>query len=271
MKNIVLMSALLLAASFSQAQTAGTSTTSVTSPSLPWTVSAKSEWSSNIETAKQVGGAATENQFRIAYKLTDKVQLGLLFGGKYNLANENQIQSDQEFIGMDTALAGLFVAPSFLGSDKTEVDARVYLPTTEASQKAKQLYQLRADIKLPYTFSSARSATLQVSPRVSDFEVAATKLELVSQAKFAQGSKVAPYIALNHKLKMLNTAGMSRTEEYVGPELGVELVPHKMVKLAFLVAQERNILNPSVKKVRPEYSAFDTKETKYLMSAQIKL
>ncbi len=273
MKSMAMVSALMLSVSLAQAQTTAPSvTTTAPAAGLPLTATLKSEMSSNIESAKDQGGALTETQLRLAYKFNDTAQLGLLFGGKYNLANEKQTQADQNMIASDTAIAGILVAPAILGADKTTIDGRLYLPTSAASEKAKQQYQLRADITLPYSMESQRVASVSVSPRFSDFEITASKAELVSQAKFAQGKTFVPYVALNHKLKLADaTAGMTRTEEYMGPEVGIDVVPHKLVKLSLLVSQERNILNPTAKKARATYTAFDTNETKYLFGAQIKL
>lgn len=271
MKLFGLATLLIVASQFGYAQNT-TITTTAPATGLPWAVSLKSELSANMEAAKQIGGAGTETQFRAAYKFNDAAQLGVLLGGKYNLAGENQNQAQQEMVASDAAIAGIYVAPAILGADKTQIDGRLYLPTSNASQLAKQQYQVRADILLPYSLESQRSAAILISPRFADFDVAASKMELVSQAKLAQGKTIAPYIALNHKLKMADAAaGLSRTEEYMGPEVGVEIIPHKMVKLALLVSQERNILNPTAKKARGEYSVFNTSETKYLLGAQIKL
>ncbi|MEY4616148.1 MAG: hypothetical protein RJB66_1108 [Pseudomonadota bacterium] len=269
MKKLVFASIFILSSPFVLAQ----SETTIVAPApvLPWTATLRSEMASNIQTGKELGGAGTETQFRLAYKFNDQAQLGLLIGGKYNLATINQDQADQEMIASNVAVAGLLVAPSFWGSDKTEIDARIYFPTSEQSGLLKENFQVRADIKLPYTIASQRTATVQLSPRVTDYAVTDSKFELVSQAKLAQGKAIVPYLAMNHRIKVMGGEAMSRTEEFLGPELGIDLIPHKIVKISLSVSQERNILNPTSKKVRSEYSAFDTRETKYLMGAQIKL
>lgn len=269
MKRVMFVSLGLLVSQLVMAQSE--TTIVAPAPSLPWTATLKSELTSNVQTAKDMGGAGTETQFRLAYKFNDQAQLGLLVGGKYNLATINQNQEDQKMVASNVALAGLFIAPSLLQSDKTEIDARIYLPTSDASQTLKENFQMRADIKLPYTVAPQRVATLQVSPRWTDYAAMDSKIELVSQAKLAQGKMVAPYAALNHRFKFLNGEKTTRTEEFAGPELGLDYAPHKIVKLTLSVSQERNILNPTAKKVRAEYSAFDTRETKYLLGAQIKL
>jgi len=66
-------------------------------------------------------------------------------------------------------------------------------------------------------------------------------------------------------------SNLSRTEEYMGPELGCEIFPHKLVKLAMSISQERNILNPTAKNVSSNFSLFNRNETKYLIGAQIKM
>lgn len=247
------------------------STTSVSAPSQ-WAASAKTEISNNLKTASDVGGALTDNQLRLAYKFSEKAQLGLLFGAKYNIASDKQNQSDIGVINSDTALAGIYVAPSFVGSDKTEIDARVYFPTSDTSKKAKQNSMLRADIKLPYSLESEKVAALVFSPRFTDNAQAVEKLEILSQARIGFGKTFTPYIALNHRIKMLGqTTNLRRNEEVMGPELGVEYLPHKMVKLALLVSQERNILNPTAAKVSRNYSLFNDSESKYLFAAQIKM
>lgn len=271
MKAALFALSVIMGSQISLAQTQTTVTTQAPAPGLPWTATLKSEVTNTIEAAKDVGGAGTETQFRLAYKFTDAAQLGLLIGGKYNLATEAQVQADQEMLASDFAIAGILVAPGILEADKTEIDGRLYLPTSDASEVAKQNYQLRADVKLPYTLAPQRTATLTVSPRLTDYQVAATRLDLVSQLKLAQGKAIAPYVALNHKLKTANTAGLTRNAEYIGPEVGLDLVPHKLVKVSLSVSQDRNILNPTARKVRAEYSAFDTRETTYLLGAQIKL
>ncbi len=104
---------------------------------------------------------------------------------------------------------------------------------------------LRADIKLPYSLESEKVAALIFSPRFTDNAQAVEKLEILSQARIGFGKTLTPYVALNHRIKMLGqTTNLRRNEEVMGPELGVEYLPHKMVKLALLVSQERNILNP---------------------------
>lgn len=274
MRAVLLAAITLIINQLAAAQTTTTTptvTTKAPEAALPWTASLKSEMESNIETGKTVGGAQTDNQFRIAYKFNDKAQIGLLFGGKYKLTSETQTQADQEMISSDVAVAGVLTAPAILNADKTEIDGRIYLPTSDLSKNAKQNYQLRADIKLPYSLESQRTATLMVSPRVSDYEITATKVELISQAKLAQGKMFVPYVALNHKLRLDNTAGLVRSEERMGPELGLDINPHRLVRLSLLVAQDRNILNPTKKNIRSEYALFDTKETKYLLGAQIRL
>lgn len=245
--------------------------TSVSAPSQ-WAASVKSEISNNLKTAADVGGALTDNQLRLAYKFNDKAQLGLLFGAKYNIASDKQNQSDLAVINSDTALAGIYVAPSFIGSDKTEIDARLYFPTSDVSKKAKQNSMLRADIKLPYSLESEKVAALIFSPRFTDNAQADEKLEILSQARIGFGKTLTPYVALNHRIKMLGqTTNLRRNEEVMGPELGVEYLPHKMVKLALLVSQERNILNPTAAKASRNYSLFNDSESKYLFAAQIKM
>lgn len=271
MKRIIASALVLISSASTLAQNTTVTTTAPTT-AMPWTATLKSEVSSNLETAKQIGGALTETQLRLAYKFNDVAQLGLLLGGKYNVANDSQNQADQDLISSDAAIAGIYVAPAILGADKTQIDGRLYVPTSEASKIAKQQALMRADILLPYTLEQQRSVSLLVSPRYTDYQQTASKLELVSQAKLAQGKMIAPYLALNHKLKLVDaTAGLTRAEELMGPELGVEIVPHKLVKLSLLVSQERNILNPTAKKASANYSAFNTTETKYLVGAQIKL
>jgi hypothetical protein len=240
--------------------------------SLPFALSLKSEISNNIEAALESGGAVVDNQFRIGYKLNDSAQIGVLLSGKYNIAEQNQLQSDQEFVAGDAAIAGILVAPSLLRSDKTEVDGRLYLPTSEASKKAQQQFQVRADVKLPYTLPAQSSFTVTMSPRVSGYVSTGEKLDFVSQAKLAKGRTIVPYFAMNHSLRMLNgMAGMARTTESVGPEIGVEVSPSKMVRLALLVSQERSIFSSKTNKQKAQYTAFAANETKVLFGAQIRL
>lgn len=273
MKFFVFSFLLLLTIQFSFAQVSTTPsvTTTATSPSLPWTATVKSELSSTIENAKKVGGGSTENQFRIAYKFSEAAQLGLLFGGKYKFVGQAQNQSDQEMVASDTAIAGILVAPSLLGSDKTIIDGRFYLPTSKDSIKLKQNLLARVDMILPYSLTGQKNLTFWVSPRFADFEFNSSKFDILSQVKLAQGSKIAPYIALNHKVKMGYKTGLNRTEEYMGPEVGIEALPHKLVKLGIYVNQERNILNPSAKNAPSDYSAFNSTESKYFVFGQIKL
>lgn len=255
-----------------QSNVDATVTTTAPTPSSSWTVQLKSEASNNLEVARTIGGSLTENQFRLAYKFNDKANVGLLWGAKYKLASDKEIQSEQGMINSDTAIAGFFVAPSFVGSDKTEIDARFYLPTSEEAKVKHKNYVIRTDVKLPYSMESERVAALIVSPRFTDNDQAVEQLEVLSQIRIGQGKTFIPYAALNHRFKMLGeTLNLSRTEEYMGPEVGVEMIPHKMVKLAVLVSQERNILNPSAKKASAHYSVFDRNETKYLLGAQIKM
>lgn len=270
--SIFVLSLVIAPVAQAQSTVDATVATSVPSPSSSWTVQLKSEASNNLEVARKVGGSLTENQFRLAYKLNDKVNVGLLLGAKYKLASDNEIQSEQGVINSDTAIAGFFVAPSFMGSDKTEIDARFYLPTSEEAKVKHKNYVIRTDIKLPYSMESDRVAALIVSPRFTDNDQAVEQLEVLSQIRIGQGKTFIPYAALNHRFKMLGeTLNLSRTEEYMGPEVGLEMIPHKMVKLAVLVSQERNILNPSAKKANAQYSVFDRNETKYLLGAQIKM
>lgn len=274
MKVLSIFVALLMIAPWVQAQSTAETTVTTTAPSstTSWTALLKSEASNNLEVARTVGGALTENQFRLAYKFNDKANVGLLWGAKYKLASDKEIQSEQAVINSDTAIAGFFVAPSFIGSDKTEIDARFYLPTSEESKVKHKNYVIRTDLKLPYSMVSDRVAILNVSPRFTDNDQAVEQLEVLSQIRLGQGKTYIPYIALNHRFKMLGqTLNLARTEEYMGPELGFEVIPHKMVKLALLVAQERNILNPSAKKASAQYSLFERNETKYLFGAQIKM
>lgn len=259
----------------SYAQTSDTSSTmKAPAPSSDWTGLVKAEISNkNLKRANEIGGAMTENQLRLAYKFNDKANLGFLLTAKYNLASEQEVQADQKVVNSDVAVAGFLVAPSFIGSDKVEIDARYYLPTSESSKNAKQNSMLRADFKLPYSLESGRVVTLNVSPRYFDFANADETLEVLSQARIGMGKTVIPYAALNHRVKMLGgqVATLTRKEEYLGPEVGLEYVPNKMVKLALLVAQERNTFNPTAKKADRTYSLFNGGETKYLLGAQIKM
>jgi hypothetical protein len=268
---LIMFAQVLYVNGLSAQETATSITTAAPSVGMAWTASLKSEMSNNLEKAKDIGGAATDNQFRLSYKFNETTQAGILLGGIYNLATEGQDQDNIKMINSDVAVVGLVTAPAVLGADKTEVDGRLYLPTSETSEKAAQQYKLRADVRLPYTMGNQRLATLWVSPRLTDYEVFSAKAELLSQAKLAQGKVIAPYVAINHKLVMLDTADITRKEEFMGPEVGVDYLPHKLVKLSLFVAQERNILNPTFKKTAANYSVFNTKETKYLFSAQIKM
>ena len=271
MKTLILASLFLVQSNVSLAQTDTRLTTVAPTPTNPWTASLKTELGSTVESAKVAGGGGTDTQFRLSYKITDAAQIGILVGGKYPIATENQVQADQRMIASDIALAGVYVAPGLLEADKTEVDGRIYLPTSDAAEASKENFVLRADLKLPYTLAPQRVATITVSPRYADYQVNPSRLEMVSQAKIAQGKAIVPYAAFNHRVSLLDTAGMNRKEEYVGPEVGVEVNPHRMIKLSLSLAQERNILNPTSRNVRGDYALFDTNETKYLLGAQIKL
>lgn len=238
----------------------------------PWAISLKSEWSRNLEEAKTVGGASTDNQFRIEYKLNSTAQMGLLFGGKYTMASEKQNQSDQKMIGSDTAIVGAYVIPNALGADKVQIDGRYYLPTSDASRDKKQNGLLRADIKMPFSLENQKSFKLYLSPRHYNYQNNDNVIDLRSQVRFDQGKNFLPYVAFNHTLKLSDIpAGYTRMVETAGPEIGIETQPNKFVNLNLRLAQDRNILNPSKTKSQKQYSVFDPDESTYYLEAVVKL
>ena len=275
MKKALILSVIVLFTqnSFSQSSAASSENVNkVEAKSLPFAMSFKSEVSSNVETAKTVGGGLSEHQLRLSYKIDEMSQVGLLLGGKYVFTGEGQNQQAQEFMNSDIAIAGIYAIPEVLGADKLEIDGRIYLPTSENSKAISQNYLLRADLKMPYSFENNQKVVLLTSPRFFDYEIANSKLDVQSQARYAIGKSVVPYLAINHRLIMLDENGLARSNEYMGPELGLELSPTSYLKVSMLVAQERNILNPGANsKTRKNYSAFDTAETKYFVNAQVKL
>lgn len=271
-KNLVLFLSFLISVSvFAQTSSTSSGTSSIFAPiQTPWVFQFKNDTFNTLETTKIMGGATTENQFKLTNKINSSTQIGFLVGFKYDLANTSQNQADIKTKMNDFALDGILETGSLLGSDKTVTEGRIYIPTSEKSHVEHLNTQLRADVLMPYTLKNNMTAYLYFNPRLYNYENGLNITKLRSQARIGIGSTLHSYVALDHKIEMGTKVINKRTLEAMGPEVGIEWTPNSFVKLAFNVAQFRNVLNPTESNVRKNIALFDTKESEYDFMAQIK-
>jgi hypothetical protein len=253
-------------------ESTGSLRTRLAEVTAPMTFSLKTEASGNFREMDKGEGGDTETQLRFGYKMNDQWEAGLLLGGKFHISGEAEAQNEESVTFSDMALAAKFTGASILNADKTVIDLRVALPTSAASYNLHKYFQLRGDLVLPYTLANDRSVGIWLSGRGHVFETKASEVNVYSQLRASQGKDFVAYAALNHELRLVNQkAGLSRTVEAMGPELGLEVAPTKELKIALAVAQKRNILNPTESNVNPNYTVFDEAETEAKVSAQIRL
>jgi hypothetical protein len=275
MKNLIYSSLLLVNFAFAQSSTtesaASVSTTLAAPRSFQFTY--KNETSSLLDrNYKTGGGATTDNQFKATYLLGEDVRFGLFASAKTDIAGLNETQSSKEWISGDLAAVVESVYAGFLGSDKTLFEGRMYFPTSETSKDAKQDLQLRADLNLPYTLGSVLSSNIYFSPRYASLQGDNDQFKTVTQAKVAAkaNSVLTAYAALNHINNIKQTNVFKRAVETLGPEVGADITVNPIVKFNLSLLQDRAIYQPTNRKVRPDFALFDTKETQYMLKAQIK-
>lgn len=276
MKKIIYLA--LFATQFALAQNSATETSTTSVSTSVSTVrklqlTYKNETSSNLERNKKTeGGATTDNQFKATYLLGEDVRAGFYISTKTDIAGQQEAQSTKKWTEGDLAAVVESIHGGLLGSDKTLLEGRMYFPTSKTSLDKRQELLVRGDINLPYTMNGTLSSNFYLSPRYSVVKGDRDQFDTLAQAKIAAkaNSVLTGYAALNYKNSIKQSNVFKRALETAGPEVGADITVNPIVKLNLSLVQDRIIDQPSKAKVRPEFALYDTKETQYMLKAQIK-
>lgn len=228
----------------------------------------------NIDDVNTKTGAHTdEYQYRLGYKITPDTSVGVLGTFAYSKVGtiSEAAQADVDYY--DSALTMTTKTGAILGSDPVVLDFRIYAPTSRSYAYSKPgvgletreaMFRLDAAMNFPITPKIA--AGLLLSPRHTIVKTGPNVSKLVSSANVAYNftDALSTYAAINDELKIVNDGSQNTTTfNHIGPEVGVNYSATKNLDLSLIMAQERNVLNPTEKEDRSEYSMFYAKETEY--------
>ncbi len=265
--------------STSTSTAAGTSTTTVetTAPtqnkfSFLYATAATNSFSK----AREEGGAHTVNAMSLGYKYSDDWRFALTMTNDYMLPARGQ--EDKNATYRDVTVSAGTTYGSILGTEKTPVKYKMYLPSTQSSQDIKQAFAVGAEVSLGYDLTDKLSATALLIPLIY-VRNGADQLRhiLESEIRYSYTPAFSNFIGFQHDVKGMSSAqSLDKTAEYAALLAGVAYSPSKIIDLQVSVARERHLSvshgkNASVEQdPNSQFSFLDDREISYIAEAVVR-
>lgn len=227
--------------------------------------------SNSFYDTKTKGGGHAINVFSLSYAYSDAWKYALTMTNDYTIPAIGA-KKDDNAVYRDAGLSASTTYGSFLGTEKTPVKYRLYLPTTKASQDIKQAFIANFEVALSYDLAEKLSATALFDPfiyvRNGDDQL---RHYLETEIRYSYTPTFSNYIGFQHDIRGLAGKSFSETQETVAFLVGVGYSPTKNIDLQFSFERDR-VLHESaaVKNESEAFSFLDEKEISYVAEATLK-
>lgn len=221
---------------------------------------------------KTKGGGHAINVFSLSYAYSDAWKYALTMTNDYYIPAAGAEKNDNA-VYRDVGLSAATTYGSFLGTEKTPVKYKLYLPTTKDSQKIKRAFVLNTEMTLSYDLAEKLSATAILSPFMyvqnGDDQL---RNYLETEIRYSYTPAFSNYIGFQHDVRGLaGKSSFNKTLETVALLVGAGYSPTKNIDLQFSVGRDRVLKESAIVKNENEtFSFLDEKEISYLAEAVVK-